>query len=183
MLSVSFNRLAPGWLSPCSLSSSRPLPSGLIRYGCGDHGAWRLVCPGAAGWRRFCSRVIAALRPSVVFQLKKKQPASILFLLDDSSSMKIGDEISGQRRWDFAKKTLDRVPRGEQGPRGRSFRQVLPFRLDPPGRRLKATWRNPRAIHRARAVDSWKASTARPGCTSRRCSSSPTGTIMMASPP
>ena len=50
--------------------------------------------------------LIAALRPSVVFQEKKKQPASLIFLCDDSKSMTMADEASGQSRWDLARKTL-----------------------------------------------------------------------------
>ena len=47
--------------------------------------------------------LIAALRPSVVFQEKKKQPATLIFLTDDSSSMKIADEVRGQSRWETAR--------------------------------------------------------------------------------
>src|SRR6478735_1272603 len=50
--------------------------------------------------------VIAALRPSVVFQEKKKVPTSWVFLLDDSSSMNIQDEVGGQSRWSQARKVL-----------------------------------------------------------------------------
>ena len=37
--------------------------------------------------------LLAALRPSVLLQEKKKRPATLVFLLDDSSSMKINDEV------------------------------------------------------------------------------------------
>ena len=76
--------------------------------------------------------VIAALRPSVVFQQKKKQPTSLLFLLDDSSSMKIGDEIAVRVDGTSRRRRSTRPARRAR-PRRRSPRQVLPFRLDPPG--------------------------------------------------
>ncbi|MGE3817899.1 MAG: glutamine amidotransferase, partial [Isosphaeraceae bacterium] len=68
-------------------------------------GAWRWV---ALGLRLFAVILclIAALRPSIVFQEKRKQPASILFLVDDSESMKITDEVGGQSRWDAARRTI-----------------------------------------------------------------------------
>ena len=57
--------------------------------------------PALRRWRRF--------RPSVVLQEKKKQPASIVFLIDDSASMKINDEVRGQTRWGVALKTLSQA--------------------------------------------------------------------------
>jgi len=50
--------------------------------------------------------LIAALRPSVVFQEKKTQPASLLFLSDASTSMTVADEAGGQSRWDLERKTV-----------------------------------------------------------------------------
>lgn len=67
------------------------------------------------GWRWFALGlrlaavllcVIAALRPSIVYQEKKKQPATLIFLLDDSESMKMTDEVGNQSRWAFARDTL-----------------------------------------------------------------------------
>ncbi|WP_422927080.1 glutamine amidotransferase [Singulisphaera sp. PoT] len=49
--------------------------------------------------------VLAALRPSIVMQAKKKQPTSVIFLLDDSGSMKLRDEAGGKSRWDNARET------------------------------------------------------------------------------
>src|SRR5262249_39925488 len=46
--------------------------------------------------------VLAALRPSVFLKEKKKQNASVVVLLDSSSSMKIGDEVGGKTRWEVA---------------------------------------------------------------------------------
>jgi hypothetical protein len=64
----------------------------------GTTGAWRWF---ALGLRvaAIVLCVIAALRPSVVFQEKKTLPTSWVFLLDDSSSMKMTDEVGGQSRY------------------------------------------------------------------------------------
>ncbi len=46
--------------------------------------------------------LLAALRPSVCLNEKKKQDASLVVLVDTSTSMNIGDEVRGQTRWDVA---------------------------------------------------------------------------------
>jgi uncharacterized membrane protein len=46
--------------------------------------------------------LLAALRPSVFVDEKKKQDASIVVLLDTSTSMQFGDEVRSQSRWDVA---------------------------------------------------------------------------------
>jgi uncharacterized membrane protein len=74
----------------------------------GARGAWRWLAL-ALRLAAVLLCVIAALRPSVIFQEKKKQPTSLLVLLDDSSSMKFTDEIRGQSRWDFANKTVSQA--------------------------------------------------------------------------
>jgi len=51
--------------------------------------------------------LLAALRPSVILQEKKKQAASIPFLIDSSKSMSMQDEPNGQTRWAAANKTLE----------------------------------------------------------------------------
>lgn len=50
--------------------------------------------------------LIAALRPSVVLQEKKKQPAALIFLLDRSRSMVFTDEKNGQSRWARAQEAM-----------------------------------------------------------------------------
>src|SRR6185437_12900856 len=50
--------------------------------------------------------VLAALRPSLLLQEKKTQASSLVFLLDNSSSMKINDEVRGQTRAGLALQTL-----------------------------------------------------------------------------
>src|SRR6185437_8882388 len=71
----------------------------------GTTGGWRWV---ALGFRLAAVLLclIAALRPSVLFQKKEKLPSSLVFLVDDSSSMSIGDEGGGMTRWDVARKVL-----------------------------------------------------------------------------
>jgi len=72
----------------------------------GTSGRWRMV---ALSLRLLALLLclLAALRPSVVIKEKKRQGAAIVFLLDDSTSMLIGDEVRGTTRWSVARKTLD----------------------------------------------------------------------------
>ncbi len=46
--------------------------------------------------------LMAALRPKVTLNEKKKQAASLVYLIDTSKSMMIADEVNGQSRWDVA---------------------------------------------------------------------------------
>ena len=50
--------------------------------------------------------LLAALRPKVTLNEKKKQAASLVYLIDTSKSMLIADEVNGQSRWDVAKEIL-----------------------------------------------------------------------------
>lgn len=78
--------------------------------------AYRMRFQGTAGrwrWLAVVLRVIAvvlclmaAARPSVVLLRKVKQTATMIFLLDRSSSMLLTDEVQGQSRWDVALKGL-----------------------------------------------------------------------------
>lgn len=74
----------------------------------GTQGRWRWF---ALGLRLLALLLclLAALRPSVILQEKKRQAASLVFLVDSSTSMKLGDEVNGQSRWDVARKTLDQA--------------------------------------------------------------------------
>jgi hypothetical protein len=67
----------------------------------GSEGRWRYV---AVGLRLLALLLclLAALRPSVSINEKKKQVASLVVLVDSSTSMTIGDEVRGQTRWDVA---------------------------------------------------------------------------------
>jgi uncharacterized membrane protein len=71
----------------------------------GTQGVWRWIALGLR-LAAILLCLIAALRPSVVFQEKRQNPASLIFLLDDSTSMTINDEVNSQKRWEFARKTL-----------------------------------------------------------------------------
>ena len=67
----------------------------------GSDGRWRYV---AVTLRLLALLLclLAALRPSVFLNEKKKQDASLVVLVDTSTSMSIGDEVRGQTRWDVA---------------------------------------------------------------------------------
>ncbi len=74
----------------------------------GTTGRWRWVALALRLMALFLC-LLAALRPSVIFKEKKRQPASIVVLVDDSSSMKIQDEVRGQSRWDVAQQTIPKI--------------------------------------------------------------------------
>jgi uncharacterized membrane protein len=74
----------------------------------GSSGGWRWVALGL----RLLALILcllAALRPSVILQEKKRQSASLVFLLDSSTSMLLGDEVRGQTRWAVARKVLEQA--------------------------------------------------------------------------
>ncbi len=80
----------------------------------GTVGGWR--------WLAFGLRIaavllclVAALRPSVMIDEKKKQQSVVLFLIDDSGSMTMGDEVGGQTRWSVARKALDEAVKAVDG--------------------------------------------------------------------
>ena len=63
----------------------------------GTSGGWRWLALGLR-LAAVLLCVIAALRPSVLILQKKEQPASLIFLIDSSSSMGITDEVGAQSR-------------------------------------------------------------------------------------
>ncbi len=71
----------------------------------GTSGGWRWV---ALSLRLLAVLLclLAALRPTVSLQEKKKQPASLIVIVDDSSSMTFSDEVRSQSRWAVAMETL-----------------------------------------------------------------------------
>jgi hypothetical protein len=77
-------------------------------------GAWRWV---AFGLRiaavLLC--LVAALRPSLMIDEKKKQQSVVLFLIDSSESMTSGDEVGGQTRWEVARRALDSARKSVEG--------------------------------------------------------------------
>ena len=108
-ISVSLNPIEPWWLLVgAALVVRRPHALGLRAEAQGTSGRWRWV---ALGLRLLAVLLclLAALRPSVILQEKKRQAASLVFLVDSSTSMIIGDEVSGQTRWAVAQKTLEQA--------------------------------------------------------------------------
>lgn len=71
----------------------------------GTTGRWRWVALGLR-LAAVALCVLAALRPSLLILKKEKQAATVLFLLDVSSSMDLGGEAGGQSRIQAAEKTL-----------------------------------------------------------------------------
>ncbi|HEV3122678.1 MAG TPA: vWA domain-containing protein, partial [Isosphaeraceae bacterium] len=51
--------------------------------------------------------ILATLRPSVVLQEKIKQAATLIFMIDGTTSMKISDEVNGKSRYEVASRALD----------------------------------------------------------------------------
>jgi hypothetical protein len=80
----------------------------------GTTGRWRYVALGLR-LAAVLLCLLAALRPSVVLQEKKKQAASLVFLIDGSTSMKINDEVRGQSRGGMALKTLSQARKVAEG--------------------------------------------------------------------
>ena len=68
-------------------------------------GAWRWIALGLR-LAAVLLCLLAALRPSVVYREKQKQPASLVFLSDASTSMTFVDEVNGQKRWEAARKAI-----------------------------------------------------------------------------
>lgn len=72
----------------------------------GTSGAWRWFAIGLR-MMAILMCVMAALRPSILFQTMIKQPSTVVFLSDASKSMTIADEARGQTRWVVARGTVD----------------------------------------------------------------------------
>jgi uncharacterized membrane protein len=74
----------------------------------GSEGGWRWI---ALGLRLLALLLclLAALRPSVILQEKKRQAASLVFLIDSSTSMLLSDELRGQSRWAVARQALEQA--------------------------------------------------------------------------
>jgi uncharacterized membrane protein len=63
----------------------------------GTHGGWRWFAVGLRMIALFMC-LLATLRPSILIMEKKKQPASLILLVDSSQSMTIGDEANSKSR-------------------------------------------------------------------------------------
>lgn len=108
-ISVSLNPIEPLWLLvSASLAVLVLTLWAYARKLRGTQGAWRWV---ALGLRLMALLLclLAALRPSVILQEKKRQAASLIFLVDSSRSMNFVDEVRGQSRWDVAQQTLQQA--------------------------------------------------------------------------
>ena len=142
-------RSAPGSWSCWRRLAVTVLTSGPTAAAAGDDRAAGAGSRWACGWRRSCSACWRRLRPSVVLQEKKKQPASLVFLIDDSSSMKINDEV---RRPDPLGPGAEDAGAGARGRRRRSGRrpgrQVLPLRHGAPRRHRRRHEPSPTAGRR-----------------------------------
>jgi hypothetical protein len=106
---VSLNPIEPWWLlAGASLAVLVLTLWAYARKLRGTQGAWRWV---ALGLRLLALLLclLAALRPSVILQEKKRQAASLVFLVDSSTSMIFADEVRGQTRWAVAQKTLEQA--------------------------------------------------------------------------
>ena len=131
-MSVSFSPIGPWPLVVLSALAVMVLTIWAYRLRMrGTSGRWRWLALGLR-LAAVLLCVIAALRPSVLILQKKEQPASLIFLIDSSSSMGITDEVGAQSR--SGRRAQDpgtgegRVE--EAGPDDR--RQVLPVRLPAP---------------------------------------------------
>jgi uncharacterized membrane protein len=71
----------------------------------GTMGRWRWVALGLR-LAAVLLCLLAAVRPSVILMQKVKQTATMIFLVDDSSSMGLRDEVRGQSRWEVARKGM-----------------------------------------------------------------------------
>jgi hypothetical protein len=71
----------------------------------GTAGAWRWCALGLR-LAAILMCVLAMLRPSVLIMEKKKQSASLVFLVDSSKSMTMGDEVNSKTRGEVARETL-----------------------------------------------------------------------------
>jgi hypothetical protein len=80
----------------------------------GTTGRWRWIALALRlGAVLVC--LLGSLRPSVVLQEKKKQPAALVFMIDDSTSMNITDEVRGQSRWGVALKAISQARKVAEG--------------------------------------------------------------------
>ena len=74
----------------------------------GTTGGWRWVALTLRLLAVFLC-LLAALRPTVSLQEKKKQAASLVIMVDDSTSMSFNDEVGSRSRWAVATETLEKA--------------------------------------------------------------------------
>ena len=135
MVSVSFNPIGSWFIVAIVALGVTALTIWAYSYRLrGTTGYWRWLALGLR-LAAVLLCLIAALRPSVVYQEKKKTPASIIFITDFSTSMKLTDEIRGQGRWEFAHKTMtlarEKAKQLGEGLTVKSYRFDTTLRDDP----------------------------------------------------
>lgn len=80
----------------------------------GTRGGWRYVALALRlGAIILC--FLAALRPAVLINEKRKENASVVVLLDATESMNITDEVGGQSRWKVASKAVEQARKAIAG--------------------------------------------------------------------
>jgi uncharacterized membrane protein len=74
----------------------------------GTSGAWRWF---ALGLRLLAILLclLAALRPTIALKAKERQQASLVFLVDRTTSMNLHDEVGGKTRWEVANEILEQA--------------------------------------------------------------------------
>ncbi len=109
-LSVTVNPIGGSWLIPTGMVLAVTVLT-LLAYRRrlrGTSGMWRWVALSLRLLALFLC-LWAALRPSVYFKEKKRQAASLVFLVDTSSSMTFGDEVGGKTRWAVANQVVEQA--------------------------------------------------------------------------
>jgi hypothetical protein len=109
-ISVSFNPIGGSWIFVIGAVAAVTALT-LLAYQRrlkGSTGRWRWIALSLRLMALFLC-MLAAMRPSVLFKEKKRQAASIVVLVDQSSSMLLNDEVSGQTRWDVAQQTIPKL--------------------------------------------------------------------------
>ncbi|MDR3633103.1 MAG: hypothetical protein P4L84_04650 [Isosphaeraceae bacterium] len=80
----------------------------------GTSGSWRWFALGLR-LAAVLLCLVASLRPSIVIQEKKKQPAALIFVEDASRSMTVKDEKGGQSRWARMRETMKEAREAAKG--------------------------------------------------------------------
>ena len=97
----------------------------------GSKGAWRWLAL-ASGWPRSCSACSRRSGRRSTSPRRRSSPAAIVFLIDSERSLRMGDEVNGQTRWQVAVKALREAKKSVsgavQGPRD----QGISLRFGPP---------------------------------------------------
>ena len=132
-ISVNFSPIGGSWPSCAGHRGGDGADAlGLCQAAEGTTGRWRWF---ALGLRLLAILLclMAALRPKVTLNEKKKQAASLVYLIDSSKSMILADEVNGQTRWSVAKEILKQGAGAVQIAIARFEREDSLLRLDAHG--------------------------------------------------